>query len=215
MMSRIFDKPFLDVFIKYETCEQKQFFEKAILGKTQRFDAIGRCRNGKTVDINVTLLPIKTKVGMDVYVIVKNTTEYKEQEKEMLLFKKKQDIFNELENICDFYYDAINDCHHFSKQLPSIFGIDEGKNFSPTLNQLLQYVHSDDRNQVNNTIQNALRNKTGYQIEYRILRRDQTVHYVYEQAEILLDKREISMGLLDLFKISQIVTFLMMYWKMR
>ena len=133
-----FKKPFLDVFIKYETCEQKQFFEKAILGRSQSFNAIGRCRNGKTVDINVTLLPIKAKADMDVYVIVKNITKYKEQEKEMLLFQKKQDIFNELENICDFYYDAINDCHHFSKQLSSIFGIDEGKSF---LHHLINYYN--------------------------------------------------------------------------
>jgi diguanylate cyclase (GGDEF)-like protein/PAS domain S-box-containing protein len=184
-----FNKPFLDVFIKYETWEQKQFFEKAILGKTQSFNAIGRCKNGKTVDINITLFPIKAKADIDVYVIVKNITDYKEQEKEMLLFQRKQDIFNELEHICDFYYDAINDRHHFSKQLPSIFGIDEGKEFSPSLNKLLQYVHRDDRNRVNNTMQDALKNKTGYQIEYRILRSDQTVHYVYEQAEILLDQK--------------------------
>ncbi len=143
-----FKKPFLDVFIKYETFEQKQFFEKAILGKTQTFNALGLCKNGKTVDIKVTLIPIKTKADMDIYVILKNITEFKEQEKELLLFKKKQDTFNELENICNFYYDAINDFHYFSKQLPIILGINEKKNFPLTLKQLLQYVHSDDRNRV-------------------------------------------------------------------
>ena len=35
----------------------------------------------------------------------------------------------------------------------------------------------------------ALNNRTGYQIEYRIVRRDQTVRYVYEQAEIILDEK--------------------------
>ena len=39
-------------------------------------------------------------------------------------------------------------------------------------------------------------NKTGYQIEYRILRKDQTVRYVYEQAEILLDKKGYLDGLI-------------------
>ena len=42
---------------------------------------------------------------------------------------------------------------------------------------------------VNDTVQTALSEKTGYQIEYRLLRKDQTVRYVYEQAEILLDKK--------------------------
>ena len=66
-----FKKPFLDVFIKYETFEQKQFFEKAILGKTQKFNALGLYKNGKTIDINVTLIPIKAKASMDIYVISK------------------------------------------------------------------------------------------------------------------------------------------------
>ena len=38
--------------------------------------------------------------------------------------------------------------------------------------------------------------ETGYQIEYRLLRRDQTVRYVYEQAEILLDKKGYLDGLI-------------------
>ena len=191
-----FNKPFLDLFIKFETYEQKHFFEKAILGKTQKFDAIGRYKNGKTIDINITLIPIKGKTGMDVYVIIKNIEEFRE-EKEKLIFKKMRDTFNELKNICNFYYDAINDRHYFSKQLPHLLGIsNEGKGFSPTLKQLLKYVHYEDRDRVNHTIQNALKNKIGYQMEYRILRSDQTVRYVYEHAEILLDKEGYLDGLI-------------------
>lgn len=37
-----FDKPFPDVLIKYETMEQEQAYEKAILGTEQRFDALCR-----------------------------------------------------------------------------------------------------------------------------------------------------------------------------
>ncbi len=69
-------------------------------------------------------------------------------------------------------------------------------NYSPTLKQLLQYVHPDDRNRVKDTVQTALNEKTGYQIEYRLLRKDQTVRYVYEQAEILLDKKGYLDGLI-------------------
>ncbi len=183
-----FNKPFLDVFIKDEKLEHKHYFEHAILGQEQSFDAIALCKNGKEVEINVTLIPINTKIVKDVFVIVKNIAKSKKLQKEMLLFQKKQHIFNELENICDFYYDAINDLHYYSNQFPLIFGIDEGQKSSPTLNNLLQYVYFDDRPTVNNTIQDAIRNRTGYQLEYRLLRKDQTFRYVFEQAEILLDQ---------------------------
>ncbi|WP_342433232.1 EAL domain-containing protein [Neobacillus sp. FSL H8-0543] len=184
-----FNKPFLDVFIKYETLEQKEFFKKSILGEMQRFDAVGRCKNGQTIDINVTLIPVETEVGMVIYVIVKNITDSKNQEKEIHLFKQGQNVFNEFENICNFYYDAVNDHHIYSRQLPIIFGINEKQNFSPTLKQLLLYVYSDDLPLVENTIQDAIKNRTGYQMEYRILRKDGTVRYAYEQAEILLDNK--------------------------
>ena len=46
-MEQDFKEPFLDVFIKNETFEKNQFFEKALLGKTQKFNALGLCKNGK------------------------------------------------------------------------------------------------------------------------------------------------------------------------
>ena len=104
-----------------ETFEKNQYFEKALLGKTQRFNALGLSKNGETVDINVTLIPIKNKTSMDIYVIIKNITEFQEQEKELFLSKKTQEVFNELEDICNFYYDAINDLHYFSKAISHYF----------------------------------------------------------------------------------------------
>ena len=191
-----FEEPFLDVFIKNETGEKNHFFEKALLGQTQRFNALGLRMDGNSVDIHVTLIPIKDKTSKNIYVIIKNITECHEQEKELLLLQKKQETLNELENICNFHYDAINDFHYLSKQFPTIFGINVKNPYFPTLKQLLQYVHPDDRQRVNDTVQTALSEKTGYQIEYRLLRKDQTVRYVYEQAEILIDKKGVLEGLI-------------------
>src|SRR6478609_5585343 len=70
-----FKEPFLDVFIKNETFEKNQFFEKALLGQTQRFNALGLRMDGNSVDINVTLIPIKDNTGKNIYVIIKNITE--------------------------------------------------------------------------------------------------------------------------------------------
>ena len=185
---RDFKKPFLEVFIKDNLFKPKQYFEKAILGKKQTFNTIGICKNGKTIHVNVTLIPIKRKDNMDIYAIVKNIEKTNKTEKELLLLKKKQDAFNGLENICDFYYDVINDYYYFSNQLPQIFEVNAGQTFTPTFKLLLQYIHPDDRNRVRDTVQKALIDRSGYQIEYRILRKDQTVRYISEKAEIVLDE---------------------------
>ena len=71
-----FKKPFLDVFIKNKSFEINQYFEKALLGKTQKFNTIGLCKNGKTNNIHVTLIPIKKKANMNIYVIVKDNSDF-------------------------------------------------------------------------------------------------------------------------------------------
>ena len=76
------------------------------------------------------LIPIKKKTNKNIYVIIKNITEFQER-KESYLYPKKQETFNELEDICNFYYDAINDFHYLSKQFPIIFGINADKQLFP------------------------------------------------------------------------------------
>ena len=65
------------------------------------------------------------------------------------------------------------------------------KNFPPTLKQLLQYVHPDDRDRVKNTVQTALSERTGYQIEYRLLRRDQTSAMFMNKQKFFSIKKDI------------------------
>ena len=182
-----FKEPFLNVFIKNKSLEIAQYFEKAILGKTQRFNAVGLCKNGENTDINITLIPINKKTNRNIYVIIKNNSSIQKMERELLISQKKQEAFDDLEGICNFYYDAVNDFHYLSKQFPIVFGMNTDRNLPITLTQLLQYVHPDDRYIVKNAVQTALSEMTGYQIEYRV-KRDQTIRYVYEQADILLDK---------------------------
>ena len=86
----------MDVFIKNGTFEKNQFFEKALLGKTQRFNALGFCMDGNSVDINLTLIPIKDKRSKNIYVIIKNITEFQEQERELFLLQKKQETLMNL-----------------------------------------------------------------------------------------------------------------------
>ncbi|MDR7238777.1 EAL domain-containing protein [Neobacillus drentensis] len=193
-----FKKTFLDVFFKSETFKEKRAFEKAILGKKQTFDTIGLCKDGKTVNINVVMIPIKNKI----YVIIKYITEYIEQDRELHLSPKRQADFNMMKNICDFSYDAINDQFYFSNQMPTILGIGikERKTSPPTLNKLLWYVHPDDRNLVKDTIQNALSNNTGYTMEFRILRKDQSIRYIYQKSEIAISEKGHSDGLIGIIQ---------------
>lgn len=118
-----------------------------------------------------------------------NQIDFDIQQKKLNQFQKIQDAFNELKNICSFSYDAINDNYYFSRQIQDILKIDPDKPFTPNLHQLLQYVHPEDRDLLKNTIQTALYDNFGYQIEYRIVQQDQSIRLIHEQSEILHDEK--------------------------
>nr|WP_106784400.1 EAL domain-containing protein [Lysinibacillus timonensis] len=103
-------------------------------------------------------------------------------------FQKLRETFNDLDYICSFYYDSQNDFLYFSRQFRDILKLNSETQITPTLKHVLRYVHPEDREQLKNAIQAALEDGVNFQIEYRIVRQDETVRLVHEQAEILLDE---------------------------
>lgn len=146
-------------------------------------------KNGKSVEINITLIPIKNKVKTEVYVILHDSSEFQNQKNELNQFKMMRKTFDELEYICDFYYDAINDYIYFSSQITDMLQIDPKKEFIPSIKHFLRYVHPDERERVKNTYETALEERKSYQIEYRIVRQDQSTLLIREQGGILFDPK--------------------------
>lgn len=184
-----FKGTFFDTVLKDYPPNIRRHFEKAILGKTHKFNTIGFSKIGKPIDIQITLVPIKDKNSKYVYAILKNITDFQKDTQQLNQFIKLREAFDEVDYICNFYYDVVNDLHYFSKQFAKMLGINPQSNFTPSLKAIFRYVHPDDRERLENTIKNSIKEKVGMQIEYRIIRKDQTVLYVIEQSGVLLDKK--------------------------
>ncbi len=180
---------FFDVVLKNNSSEIRKYLEKALSGETQKFDDIGFHKNGNQVDIQIALIPTKKKGSKHVYAILKNTTNLQQQEKKLNQFQKMREAFDKVDYICCFYYDAVNDLHYFSKQITEMLRINPVKKFTPSLNHILRYVHTEDKELVRTTVLKALDERVGFQIEYRLIRADQTICLVREQSGILLDKK--------------------------
>lgn len=183
-----FKKPFFEILIPTDTSLAQSSFEKTLLGKTQQFHAVSFKKNGKKSNVNLTLVPIEDKDESLVYVIIKDISDDKEREKKLQISRKMQSSFSELENICYFFYDAINDQFHFSKQFPKFFGIHVESNYTPAHKKKLEYIYAEDRKQVDDAFKEALKHKTGYKTDYRIPLKDNSLRYVVETADILLDE---------------------------
>lgn len=190
-----FKQPFFDIFLKQNAPPAHETFKEVLFGKTKRFNAVGFTKGGEAVDVNLTLVPLEEQEKF-VYVIVQPISEFKNWEKKLHLSRKMQSVFDELENICYFHYDAVNDQFHFSKQFPELFGINEDSKYTPSHKRLLQYVYKEDQKIVSHTFQDALKNKTGYKIEYRIPNENGSFRYVFEKADIVLDANGYIEGLI-------------------
>ncbi len=183
-----FNESFIESFIQDYTYEQKKYVEDAFLGKTNRFNALVVGKNGDTRYTNITLLPIVTSEGMEVYMIIKNMTFLKEQERELLLCKENFNTIGEIGNIGSFHYEIKSDRTFFSKQKRLILGISEEEEFSPSYKQILEFVHPDDHPKLEIAFQQTLFNNGSAHFECRVVRRDQAIRHVYVQIEVLFDE---------------------------
>lgn len=71
----------------------------------------------------------------------------------------------------------------WSDEIYRIFGV-ERDNFQPSYESFLNFIHPDDKKEVNKTVSNAIQNLESYNIEYNIIMENSTIKTVNEQAKI-------------------------------
>ncbi len=70
---------------------------------------------------------------------------------------------------------------HWSDETYRIFELD--RSTEPTLESVIERIHPEDRDQVRETIDRATDERTGFDIEYRFLRQDDSVKYLHVVAQ--------------------------------
>jgi len=83
-------------------------------------------------------------------------------------------------------WNVVTNSLYWSDEIYRIFGV-QPQEFGATYETFLSYVHPDDREFVNRSVQEAFEGKTTYNIEHRILRGDGTERVVHERAEVFRD----------------------------
>src|SRR3990172_4828781 len=83
-------------------------------------------------------------------------------------------------------WDIVKNKTYESDEFYRIYGLVR-EEFGATYEAFLNCVHPDDRELVRKSVENALQNKKPYDIEFRILRKDETVRIVHEKAVVTFD----------------------------
>jgi len=109
------------------------------------------------------------------------------------LLQKQHDELDQAQQMArigSWSYDYVTGEAHCSKEFLVNFlmqGPDAGKS-RPILRQALEYIHADDRQRVNDTIQESIRLGSGFSLEYRMLKKDGEERYVTANAVLEKDR---------------------------
>lgn len=93
----------------------------------------------------------------------------------------------EISGIGYWEFDNLNENLTWSNQVYKIFEVDQNT-FDTNFSSFLSCIHPEDREAVKQAYLNSLETKESYEIQHRILLRDETIKYVIEKCETYYDK---------------------------
>ncbi|MCW5206171.1 CBS domain-containing protein [Desulfobulbus sp. F5] len=86
---------------------------------------------------------------------------------------------------------------YWSGCTPVLFGY-EVNTMKTTRERFLHSVHRDDRQRVNEAVRSCLEQRTDYDIEYRVVWPDRSVHWLHEQGDVVRDEYGDALNMLGL-----------------
>jgi PAS domain S-box-containing protein/excisionase family DNA binding protein len=96
-------------------------------------------------------------------------------------------------------WDILNDCFHCSDSLWELFGFSH-KTSQPTYDYLMSAIHPDDKPHVEKAVNNSVEQSIGYDIEYRVIWPDTSVHWLHAQGDVVRDKKGMAVRLLGIVR---------------
>ncbi|MFC7687005.1 EAL domain-containing protein [Ureibacillus sp. GCM10028918] len=167
----------------------KKKFKLALSGEAQSFFEIVQHKNGYEVNVGLTLVPYMNneKEVTSIYGMAKDITQYVEHEQKIQNIVNKLELAQSCGNIGSWDYDIEKDEIYWSNQLYIICGREIEENFTPKIAEGLTYVHPSDRAKYLTYFNGVIESGKGDTLEYRVLRKDLTIRYVYERISVVKD----------------------------
>lgn len=162
---------------------QLQIYEKAIAtGELQIYEH-QLSKFGKTVYEEVRISPY----GKDqLLVVVRDITDRKLAEKALLKSDTHLKIAQRIGKLGSWEYDLNTAELTWTDEIFRIYGV-EPSPAPPSYDDLKLYIHPDDWEHFNNTVQNAINFAQAYDLEHRVIHPDGAIIYVLAKGEMVYD----------------------------
>ncbi|MGK0699222.1 PAS domain-containing protein [Priestia flexa] len=121
-----------------------------------------------------------------VYAICKKQAE---EQWHLITLQNQLDMEQKLANIGSWYYDVLENRFCWSRQMHSIFGVKEHSGFLPSYDKVLEFVHPDDQEYMNQTVKQAINRGDSYSIKYRLIQPNGDLRIVFEKADPVMNEQ--------------------------
>ena len=153
---------------------------------TNRFEWVHRRRNGTDFFAEVTLSSITLQGRPVIHCLWRDITERKRADDAIHQSELRLKEAQQLARMGSWELDVPYNQLHWSDETYRIYEVDPA-HFGNTYEAFLDAIHPDDRELVNWSYSNSLRNRTPYFIRHRILMMDGRIKYVTEQCRTDFD----------------------------
>ena len=164
--------------------------QRLLAGETLHFEVEHRHKDGHIFPLAVTANLIN--VGRDQFILAVHR-DISEQRRAAAALEDMRYILSEgqkLAHLGTFEYTAASQTVIWSEEEYRIYGLDPSGP-PPTYEQMLtKFVHQDDATLVDQAFTNAIQHGSNYELEYRIVRPDGAVRWVYNRAKPYLDQHD-------------------------
>ena len=145
-----------------------------------RASADGRRRDGSSVTMTMTLLPIDGRRGG--MILARDLTEERLAQATLTEAELRMQEAQQLSHVGLWLWDEATDALQISDELYRIHDLDPHE-FDGTMSSYLSQLHADDRAAFAAALRDALDSPEGLEEEYRIVLRDGSTGWIYSRAE--------------------------------
>ena len=139
-------------------------------------------------DIKKAETKLKEMLGNLDKLVKERTAELEEAYNTLLENERRLYEAQKIAHLGNWDWNLITDELYWSDEVYRIFGLNPLE-FGATYDAFLNYVHPDDRGDVDNAFKEALLDGEPYEVDYRIVRADEGERIVHAQGEVVFDEK--------------------------
>ncbi len=170
--------------------EETQILRRLKAGeRIDHYETVRLTKAGKRVNVSLTVSPVRDSAGTIIGAskIARDITERRRVEESLRQSDQRLRFSLEAANVGTWHWDIGEDKVLWSDNMENILGLQPGS-FGGTFESFLQGVHSEDRENVQKTVQQAIAGDGKYHLEYRQLRGDGSVGWMEATGMVEYDE---------------------------